>query len=53
MKLKDRGITVGDLLIFLVIIILTAFIFKEFKKNNSNNASLNLFKRELVTNKVI
>ena len=33
MNLKERGITVGDLLIFLIIIITTTFLVKSFNKD--------------------
>ena len=42
MNLKERGITVGDLLIILIIIITSTILFKSFNKDkkatfNSNN----------------
>ena len=33
MNFKERGITVGDLLIFLIIIIISTILFKSFNKN--------------------
>ena len=34
MNLKERGITVGDLLIILIIIITSTILFKSFSKDN-------------------
>ena len=42
MNLKERGFTVGDLLIILVVIIFTTFIVKKYKSDN--DISLNLEK---------
>ena len=39
MNLKERGITVGDLLILIVIILTTTILFKNFDKNK--NKTLN------------
>jgi len=36
MNLKERGITVGDLLIVLIIIITTSILFKMFSKDNKS-----------------
>ena len=44
MKLKERGISVGDLLIILIIIIISTILFKPFnkgKKSSLNEANLN------------
>ena len=44
MNLKERGITVGDLLIILIIIIISTILFKPFnkgKKSSLNEANLN------------
>ena len=37
MNLKERGITVGDLLIILFIIISITFMIKKFQKNNQTS----------------
>ena len=34
MNLKERGITVGDLLIFLILILISTILIKSFKKDN-------------------
>ena len=34
MNLKERGITVGDLLLFLIFVISTVFIINKFKDND-------------------
>ena len=41
MNLKERGITVGDLLILIIIILSTTFLIKTFNKENRNSLSLN------------
>ena len=46
MSLKERGITVGDLLIFLIIIIAVTFTLKLFNKDNSS--SILLIQKELI-----
>ena len=46
MNLKERGITVGDLLIILIIIFSTTFIIKKY--NHNKQSSLNNLKTELV-----
>ena len=50
MNLKERGITVGDLLIILIIIITTAFVFKTTNNNKKTsfeqmNQDITSFKR--------
>ena len=37
MNLKDRGITIGDLLIILLIIISTTFLLKKLNKDKQTN----------------
>ena len=37
MNLKERGITVGDLLIILIIIIITTILFKPFSKDKKSS----------------
>ena len=46
MNLRDRGITVGDLLIILIIIFSTTFVIKKY--NHNKQSSLNNLKTELV-----
>ena len=41
MNLKDRGITVGDLLIILIIILLTTIFYKTFNKEKKTTLSQN------------
>ena len=45
MNLKQRGITVGDLLIFLIVIILATFVFKKLK--NEKTLTLNIDKSDI------
>ena len=40
MNIKDRGITVGDLLIILVIFVALTFMVKKFNKNNQTSFNL-------------
>ena len=49
MNLKERGITVGDLLIILIIIITSTILIKSFSKDK--NTSLNYSNEEEVTSK--
>lgn len=46
MNLKDRGITVGDLLIITLIIIISLFIIKNF--NNDKQTSFNLLQSNVL-----
>ena len=46
MNFKDRGITVGDLLIILIIILFSTILVKSFKKDN--NTSLKLTNQEKI-----
>ena len=50
MNLKERGITVGDLLIILILILTTSILFKSFKKDKK--ATLNLINHEKISFKV-
>jgi len=45
MNLRERGITVGDLLIILIIIFSTTFVIKKY--NHNKQSSLNSLKTEL------
>jgi len=47
MNLKERGITVGDLLIILIIILTTSIVVKTFNKDNKS--TLNLGNQEKVS----
>ena len=47
MKLRERGITVGDLLIILIIIFSTIFIINKYKDQKQN--SLINIKTEIIT----
>ena len=49
MNLKERGITVGDLLIILIIIITSTILFKSFSKDKKTTH--NYSNQELVTYK--
>ena len=47
MNFKERGITVGDLLIILIIIFLTTFIIKKY--NQKTQSSLSNVKTEIIS----
>ncbi len=47
MNLKDRGITVGDLLIFVILISITSILIKNF--NNDEQTSLMAIKQDLIS----
>ena len=49
MNLKERGITVGDLLIILIIVITSTILIKSFSKDK--NTSLNYINQEQVSYK--
>ena len=51
MNLKERGITVGDLLIILIIIITSTILFKSFSKDKKT--TLNYINQEQVSYKKI
>ena len=51
MGLKERGLTVGDLLIIVIIIISSTFIIKKFNQNNQT--SFNLDQPEIISLKGI
>ena len=50
MDLKERGITIGDLLIILIFIISTVFIVNKVKENYKNS-NLQIFPNEILTAK--
>ena len=49
MNFKERGITVGDLLIILLLILISTILVKSFNKDKKE--TLNNFNREILTNK--
>ncbi len=49
MNLKERGITVGDLLILIIIILTTSILIKAFNKDKK--AALNLTNQEKISSK--
>ena len=49
MNLKERGVTVGDLLIILIIIITSTILIKSFSKDKKT--TLNYSKQEVVSDK--
>ena len=48
MNLKDRGITVGDLLIILIIIITSTILIKSFSKDKDKKTTFNYSNQEQV-----
>ena len=50
MNLKERGITVGDLLLILIIVISTIFIINK-AKDSEEQAYFHIFRNELITAK--
>ena len=48
MNLKERGITVGDLLLFLIFVIATISVINKFKESN-NQSYLNSTPKEILT----
>ena len=50
MNLKQRGITVGDLLIVLIVIVLATFVFKKLK--NEKPITLNIDKSDFISLKL-
>ena len=51
MNLKERGITVGDLLIILIIILTTTTLIKILNNDNNNKTTLNLNHQEKISYK--
>ena len=45
MNLKERGITVGDLLILLIIILTTTILFKTFNKDKKETLNHNIHEK--------
>ena len=50
MNLKERGITIGDLVIILIIILTTTILFKSFNKDKKT--TLNYSHQEKLSNKI-
>ncbi len=51
MNLKERGVTVGDLLIILIIIITSTILIKSFSKDKKTTTTLNYSNQEQVSYK--
>ena len=53
MNLKERGITVGDLLIIFIIILISTILVKTFNKDNESNINqIDEEKSLLITNRI-
>ena len=52
MNLKERGITVGDLLLFVIFIIATVFIVNNVK-NNETESSINIFSNQKIIERLV
>ena len=50
MNFKERGVTVGDLVILLIIIIFSFFIIDKFKDSNNEKQITNLYQLEIQKN---
>ena len=50
MNFKDRGVTVGDLTILLVVIIFSFFIIDKLKESKTKNQITNLYQIEIQKN---
>ncbi len=48
MNFKDRGVTVGDLVILLLIIIFSFFIINKIKESKNQKQITNLYKLEIL-----
>ena len=51
MNLKERGLTVGDLTILLMIILLSFFIVNKIKESKTQKQITNFYKFEILQNK--
>ena len=51
MNLKERGLTVGDLMIILIFVISTVFIFNKFKDNDMQSYFQTAPNKIMTTNK--
>ena len=50
MNIKERGVTVGDLLILLIVIIFSFFIIDKIKEHNTQKQITNLYQLEIQKN---
>tara|TARA_B100000963_G_C22206401_1_gene485373 strand:+ start:309 stop:470 length:162 start_codon:yes stop_codon:yes gene_type:complete len=50
MNFKERGITVGDLAILLIVIIFSFFIFDKIKHSNTQKQITNIYQLEMQKN---
>ena len=50
MNLKERGVTVGDLAILLIVIIFSFFIMDKFKESKTQEQMTNLYQIEMKRN---
>ena len=53
MNFKERGITIGDLLIILIIIVSTSLLFKTFNKDKKTTLNLNNQEKVFYTNSLL
>ena len=51
MNLKERGVTVGDLTILLIIILFTFFIINKIKESKTQKQITNFYQYEVLQNK--
>ena len=51
MNLKERGFTVGDLIILLIIILFSFFIMKQIKESKTEKQITNFYQFEILKNK--
>ena len=50
MNFKERGITVGDLIILLIVILFSFFTINKIKESNTQKQITNLYQLELLKN---
>ena len=48
MNFKERGLTVGDLTIFLIVVLFSIFIVNKFKESNAQKQISNFYRLEIV-----
>ena len=51
MNFKERGVTVGDLSILIIVIVFSFFIINKFKDSKTNKQITNLYNLEISKNK--
>ena len=51
MNLKERGLTVGDLIILLIIILFSSFIINKIKESKTQKQITNFYQFEILKNK--